>query len=129
MAVNNCTASSRQLSAPWSTATGILGAIFQQDNACPHVAKTVRDFCSPHHKQLLPWNAYPPGMSPIVHVWDLVIRCLARNQRPAATKDELLLRIQEIWNSLPQADIQNLFDSMPHRIVAIITVRDGCTKY
>ncbi|GFX10396.1 transposable element Tc1 transposase [Trichonephila clavipes] len=56
---------------------GILGAIFQQDNARPHVAKTFREFCSPHQKQLLPWNAYPPDMSPIEHVRDLVRRRLA----------------------------------------------------
>ncbi|GFT49991.1 hypothetical protein TNCV_1635351 [Trichonephila clavipes] len=33
---------------------GIPGAIFQQDNARPHVAKTVRDLCSAQHMQLLP---------------------------------------------------------------------------
>ncbi|GFW72202.1 hypothetical protein TNCV_702391 [Trichonephila clavipes] len=32
---------------------GIHGAIFQQDNARPQVAKTVRDFCSAQHMQLL----------------------------------------------------------------------------
>ncbi|GFU94860.1 transposable element Tcb2 transposase [Trichonephila clavipes] len=44
---------------------GMPGAIFQQDNARLHVAKTVRDFCS---AQLLPWPAYSPDMSPIEHV-------------------------------------------------------------
>ncbi|GFV46309.1 uncharacterized protein TNCV_3231981 [Trichonephila clavipes] len=33
---------------------GIRGAIFQQDIARPHVAKTVRDFCSAQHMQLVP---------------------------------------------------------------------------
>ncbi|GFU79457.1 hypothetical protein TNCV_872261 [Trichonephila clavipes] len=28
----------------------IPGAIFQQDNAHPHAAKTVRDFCSAQHR-------------------------------------------------------------------------------
>ncbi|GFS51681.1 transposable element Tcb2 transposase [Trichonephila clavipes] len=83
---------------------GIPGAIFQQDNACPHVAKTVRDFCSAQHMQLLSWPAYSPDMSPIEHVWDLVSRRLACDPRPEASKDELLLRIQAIWNSLLQAD-------------------------
>ncbi|GFX74992.1 uncharacterized protein TNCV_1845641 [Trichonephila clavipes] len=32
---------------------GIPGAIFQQDDARPHVAKTVRDFYSAQHMQLL----------------------------------------------------------------------------
>ncbi|GFT32657.1 hypothetical protein TNCV_3145951 [Trichonephila clavipes] len=88
---------------------GIPKAIFQQDNARPHVIQTVRDFCSAQHMQLLPVPAYFSDMSHIEHVWDLVDRRLARDPCPAASKDELLLRIQAIWNSLPQADIQNLF--------------------
>ncbi|GFV24400.1 transposable element Tcb2 transposase [Trichonephila clavipes] len=86
-----------------------------QDNARPHVAKTVRDFYSSRHMQLLLWPSYSPDMSPIEHVWDLVGRLLTRDPRPAASKAEILLRIQAIWNSLPQADSQNLFDSMPRR--------------
>ncbi|GFY15648.1 transposable element Tc1 transposase [Trichonephila clavipes] len=74
---------------------GIPGVIFQQDNARRHIAKTVRDFCSAQHMQLL-WSAYSLDMSPIEHVWDLVGRRLARAPRLAASKDEHLLRIQAI---------------------------------
>ncbi|GFT60006.1 transposable element Tcb2 transposase [Trichonephila clavipes] len=108
---------------------GIPGAIFLQDIARPHLAKTVRDFCSAQHMQLLPWPAYSPDLSPFEHVWDLVGWRLARDPRPAALIDEFLMRIQEIWNSLPQADIQNLFDSMPRRIAELIAARGGFTKY
>ncbi|GFS83089.1 transposable element Tc1 transposase [Trichonephila clavipes] len=104
-------------------------AIFQQDNARPHTAKSVRDFCSAQHMQLLPWPANLPDMSSNVLVWDLVGRCFARDLRPAALKDKLLLLIQAICNSLPQSDIKNLFDSMPRRIEALITPRTGCAKY
>ncbi|GFT49568.1 transposable element Tc1 transposase [Trichonephila clavipes] len=105
------------------------GVTFQQDNARPNVAKTVRDFCSFQHMHLLPWPAYSLDMSRIEHVWDLIGRRLARDLRPAVSKDELLLRIQAIWNFLPKADIQNLFDSMPRRIAALIAARGGHTKY
>ncbi|GFS49916.1 uncharacterized protein TNCV_3676371 [Trichonephila clavipes] len=44
---------------------GIPEAIFQQDNAHPHVANTVRDFFLAQHMQLLPWPAYSPDMLPI----------------------------------------------------------------
>ncbi|GFT90738.1 hypothetical protein TNCV_3010951 [Trichonephila clavipes] len=101
----------------------------RQDNACLQVAKTVTDFYSAQRMQLLPWPAYSPYMSHIEQGWDLVGRCLAHDPHPAASKDELLLRIQAIGNSLPQADIQNLFDSMPRRIVALIVARGGYTKY
>ncbi|GFV91222.1 uncharacterized protein TNCV_897431 [Trichonephila clavipes] len=69
---------------------------------------------------LLSCCAYSPDMSLIEHLWDLVGWRLARDPCSATSKDEFLLRIQAIWNSLPQADIQNLFDSMPSRIAALI---------
>ncbi|GFV98713.1 transposable element Tc1 transposase [Trichonephila clavipes] len=108
---------------------GLHAAIFQQNNARPHAAKTVRDFCSTQPMPLLPWPSYSPDMSPIEYVWHLVGRRFARDPRPAASKDELLLRMQAIWNSLPQADTHNLFDSMPSRIAALIATRGDYTKY
>ncbi|GFY24273.1 transposable element Tc1 transposase [Trichonephila clavipes] len=68
-------------------------------------------------------------MSPIEHEWDIVGGRLARDLRPVASTDELWLRIQTIWNTLPQADIQNLFNSMPRRVAALIVARGGHTKY
>ena len=67
--------------------------------------------------------------SPIEHVRDSVGWRLAPVPRPAAPKDEFWLHIQAIWNSLPQADIRNLFDSIPRSIAALIATRGGYTKY
>ncbi|GFW68679.1 transposable element Tcb1 transposase [Trichonephila clavipes] len=108
---------------------GLPGAVFQQDNARPHVAKTVRSYLDSQQVQLLPWPAYSPDMSPNEHVWNIVGRRLARDLRPVALTDELWLRIQTIWNTLPQADIQNLFNSMPRRVAALIAARGGHTTY
>ncbi|GFS61440.1 transposable element Tcb1 transposase [Trichonephila clavipes] len=79
--------------------------------------------------QLLPWPDFSPDMSSIGHVRALVGWCFARDPRPETSKDELLLRIQSTWNALLQADIQNLFDSMPRRTVTLIAARGGYTKY
>ncbi|GFV25878.1 hypothetical protein TNCV_3868461 [Trichonephila clavipes] len=79
----------------------ISGAVLQQNNARPDVAKTVQDFCSAQHIQLLPLSAYSSVMEPIQCVWDLVGSRLTREPRTAASK-ELLLRIQAIWKSLLQ---------------------------
>ncbi|GFW90253.1 transposable element Tcb1 transposase [Trichonephila clavipes] len=68
-------------------------------------------------------------MSPIDHVWDLVGWRLACDPRPAASKDELLLRIQAIRDSISKADIQNLLDFMPRQVGALISARGGYTKY
>ncbi|GFW64395.1 transposable element Tcb2 transposase [Trichonephila clavipes] len=79
----------------------IPGAILQQYNTLPHVAKTFRDFYSTQHMHLLNWPAYSPDMSPIEPVWNLVGWCLNRNPRHIALKDVFLLHIQAIWKSLP----------------------------
>ncbi|GFU56545.1 transposable element Tcb2 transposase [Trichonephila clavipes] len=65
----------------------------------------------------------------VADVWNLVGRRLTRDPHPTASKDELLLHIQAMWNSLPQADIQNLFASMPRRIAALNAARGAYTKY
>ncbi|GFV40885.1 transposable element Tcb2 transposase [Trichonephila clavipes] len=75
---------------------GIPGTIFQQDNTRLQFSMNVRDFCSAQHTQLLPWPAYLTDMPPIEHVWDLVGGRLARDPRPATSKDELLLCMQAI---------------------------------
>ena len=59
----------------------------------------------------------------------LVIRRLASDPLSAVLKEELWLRLQVIWNSFPQADIQNLFDSMAYRIAAFIAACGNYIKY
>ncbi|GFV13801.1 transposable element Tcb2 transposase [Trichonephila clavipes] len=83
---------------------GLPGAVFQQHNARPHVAKNVKSYLDLQQVQLLAWPAYSPDMSPIEHEWDIVGRRIARDLRPVASTDELWLRIQTIWNNLPQTD-------------------------
>ncbi|GFY02749.1 transposable element Tcb2 transposase [Trichonephila clavipes] len=94
-------------------------------NTRSHIAKTVRDFCSAHHMQLLSRPAYSPDISPIEHVLDWVGRRLARDPRPTASKDALFAA--QTGNM--EANIQNLFDSRPRRLTALIIVRGGCAKY
>ena len=53
-------------------------AIFQQDNARPHMASIVQALFQRRRVSLLPWPARSPDMSPIEHVWDMVDRRLIR---------------------------------------------------
>ncbi|GFU20665.1 transposable element Tcb2 transposase [Trichonephila clavipes] len=94
-----------------------------------YVAKNVKDFLSAQHMQLLPSPDYSPDMSPTENEWDLVGRRLVSDLRPTASKDELLLRIEAMWKSLPQTDIQHLFDSMACDIAALIAASSGYIKY
>ena len=77
--------------------------------------------CPTHATSSLP--AYSPDMSPIEHVCDFVGRRLTCDPRPVASKDKLWLRIQEMWNSLPQENIQKVFGSIPCHIAALIAAQ------
>ncbi|GFT55120.1 transposable element Tcb1 transposase [Trichonephila clavipes] len=51
---------------------GLSTAIFQQDNAQPHVARIVQRFFINHQIELLPWLARSPDLSPIENMWSMV---------------------------------------------------------
>ncbi|GFT61087.1 transposable element Tcb1 transposase [Trichonephila clavipes] len=69
-------------------------AIFQQDNARPHVARIVQMFFVNHEIELLPWRANSPDFSPIESMWSMVAQRLTQITPPAATPDELWQRVE-----------------------------------
>ncbi|GFX11416.1 transposable element Tcb1 transposase [Trichonephila clavipes] len=55
---------------------GLATAIFQQDNARPHVAHIFQRFFVNHQIELLPWPARSPDLSPIGNMWSMVAQRL-----------------------------------------------------
>ncbi|GFY05406.1 transposable element Tcb1 transposase [Trichonephila clavipes] len=51
---------------------GLATAIFQQDNARPHVARIFQRFFVNHQIELLPWSARSPNLSPIENMWSIL---------------------------------------------------------
>ncbi|GFU74124.1 transposable element Tcb1 transposase [Trichonephila clavipes] len=66
---------------------GLATAIFQQDNAQPHVARIAQRFFISHQIELLPWPARSPDLSPIENMWSIVAQRLTQITPPAATPD------------------------------------------
>ncbi|GFX74637.1 transposable element Tcb1 transposase [Trichonephila clavipes] len=99
---------------------GLATAIFQQDNARPHVARIVQRFFVNHQIELLPWPARYPDLSPIENMWSMVAQRLTQITPPAATPDQLWQRVEAAWSVVPQEHIQSLFESMPRRVAAAV---------
>jgi hypothetical protein len=73
------------------------------------------------------WPSQSPDLNPIEHLWEEVerrIRC--QNLR---NKNELMEKIQDVWNEIPQSTLDKLIDSMPRRYAALIKSKGGPTKY
>ncbi|GFX78795.1 transposable element Tcb1 transposase [Trichonephila clavipes] len=94
-------------------APGIMGlttAIFQQDNARPHVARIAQRFFVNPQIELLPWPTRSPDLSPIENMWFMVAQRLTQITPPAATPDQLWQRVEVAWSAVPQEHIQSLFE-------------------
>ncbi|GFV20079.1 transposable element Tcb1 transposase [Trichonephila clavipes] len=73
---------------------GLATAIFQQDNARPHVAHLVQRFCVNYQMELLHWPARSPDLSQIENMWSMVAQRLTQITSPAATPDQLWQRVE-----------------------------------
>ncbi|UYV83620.1 hypothetical protein LAZ67_23001706 [Cordylochernes scorpioides] len=113
---------------------GVPNALYQQDNARPHTARIIQQALQ--DVQMLPWPPYPPDLSPIEHVWDIIGRRLHALPQPRS-EDELWQMVEREWRAIPQDAIRTLIDSLPRRVAACIAVRDsegysflkGCEDY
>ncbi|GFW32361.1 transposable element Tcb1 transposase [Trichonephila clavipes] len=108
---------------------GLVNAIFQQDNARLHLARIVQRFFVNHQIELLPWPARFPDLSPIENMWSIITQRLTQVTPPAATPDQLWQSVEAAWSSVPQEHIQSLLESMPRRVVAVISNNGGYSSY
>ncbi|GFX95496.1 transposable element Tcb1 transposase [Trichonephila clavipes] len=68
---------------------GLATAIFQQDNARPHLTRIVQRFFVNHQIELLPRPARSLDLSPIENMWPIVAQRLTQITPPVATADQL----------------------------------------
>ncbi|GFY20007.1 transposable element Tcb1 transposase [Trichonephila clavipes] len=108
---------------------GLATAIFQKDNARPHVARIVQRFFVNHQIELLPGPARSPDLLPIENMWSMVAERLIQITPPAVTPDQLWQRVEASWFAVTQEHIQSLFESMPRRVVARISNNGGYSGY
>ena len=105
---------------------GVPNALYQQDNARPHIANISQHALQ--GVQLLPWPPCSLDLSPIEHVWDMVGRRLQTLPLPPS-EDSLWQMVDREWRAIPQDAIRTLIDSMPRHVASYIAVHGGPTTY
>ena len=102
-------------------------AIFQQDNAPCHKAKSVLDVFRREGVEVMDWPAQSPDLNPIENVWKILgQRSKARNPK---TTEELWLALKKEWNLISVEEIQNLIASCSRRCQHVIKTKGLHTKY
>lgn len=110
---------------------GLIGESFtlMQDNARPHAAAQVRQYCEEFGIRTMNWPARSPDLNPIEHVWDSLKKAVyARNPMPT-TVAALRTSISQEWNNIPQDRLITLIRSMRNRLESVIRARGGNTPY
>lgn len=98
--------------------------IFQQDNAPPHTAKTVKRWLRGKVRLMANWPPRSPDLSPIEHCWSL---CKSRIDVSAVrTQQDLFVEVCRAWDAIPQEQIDALVTSFEARLRATLEL-EGAT--
>lgn len=103
--------------------------IFQEDNAPIHTARVVKSWKDENSITTLPWPAQSPDLNPIENLWDELDRQVRAHKPLPKNREDLWRILQEKWSNISVDKYQNLIDSMPRRVDAVINNKGYPTKY
>lgn len=103
--------------------------VFQQDNDPKHTSRRAQETLKALGHEVMVWPAQSPDLNPIEHLWSHLKKELAKHPEPPASIHELWERIEAEWNMITPAICQNLIESMPRRVSAVLKAKGGYTKY
>jgi transposase len=122
-------------------ADGQVNLEFQQDNARPHTARRTKDFLEElietHGLTLMEWPPNSPDMNPIEHLWaHLKLEPHRRfpdtvnlKGAPQTIKASLRPRLASVWHQIQAEVLQDLVNSMPRRVEALLKAKGWYTEY
>lgn len=100
-----------------------------EDGAPVHTCKFAKEFRISHSLDTFPHPAQSPDMNPLEHVWYLLKDRISKREQIPKNLEELQQVVLEEWEKIDIQTINNLIDSMPNRVQALLKAKGGPTKY
>lgn len=92
------------------------------------ISLQVKDFLLKNGIPTLDWPGNSPDLNPIENLWHVM--GMKINKKMPSSSKKLNSIIEEVWyKELTIEYLQDLIDSMPIRIAAVIANKGGATKY
>lgn len=113
------------------------GLVFMHDNAPIHTAKKTMNWLQDMGIEVMDWPPYSPDLNPIEHLW-FRLKELVYTVRPDiediqgsedTIQKTLLAALEEAWTLMDRVYMDQLIESMPHRVQAVIEAGGWYTKY
>ena len=77
----------------------------------------------------LSWSTQSPDLNPIEHLWDELERQVRAHQPLPKNRKDLWQILQEEWSNIEISKCQNLVNSMPRQVAAVIDSKGNPTRY
>jgi hypothetical protein len=108
-----------------------ISAIFQDDSAPIHTAGTGQSWFGEHERELqhLSWPAQSPDLNIIEPLWSVLETRVRNRFQPPTSLKQLEDVLREEWYTIQLETVQNLYESILRRTVALLKARDGPTSY
>ena len=103
--------------------------IFQQDNDPKHTLRATKVFLRSKNIACLDLPAQSLDLNPIEHLWGELKRRLGRYEEYPKGVGELWESIKDEWSKISLSSCQNLIESMPRRIEAVVAAKGDNTRY
>lgn len=102
---------------------------FVDDNASSHTEKNVMNWIRTKGIKTFDWPSKSPDLNLIENIWAYLEDELFKIREELNSPDDTWARTQELWDNIPQAFIENLYNSMPNRMKELIEKKGKCILY
>lgn len=103
--------------------------LFQQDDTAIHKSRETSLWMRSNGITTLTWPAKSPNINIIGNVWGAMTLRVYSGHQVYDTIDDLKAVIKDVWESLSVEYMQELYCSIPCRLLAVIDAKGGDTKY
>lgn len=102
---------------------------FLQDNPTPHVSKSTKKFFECEKIPLLQFPPNSPDLNVIENVWSYFVPEIYKEGRKYQNLAVLRWAITSTWEKMPHSIVQDLVNTMEHRLIEVIQKGGKITKY